>query len=385
MKEEPIRVAQVVGKWVGGGVESVLMNYCTHINDKEVQFDFICDEDSTDIPYDKIESIGGRVILVPPYQNIFEYQKELTKVFAEEKYEIVHSHINALSVFPLYAAKKANVPVRIAHSHSTSSKKEWKRNLVKNMLRPFSKVFATDYMCCSEHAGRWLFGDKKYDEGNVYLLNNAIDVDYFKYNEEVRKNKREELNIPDDIKVIGHVGRFVSQKNHEFLIDIFNEVHKKDKKTILVLIGQGPLMGDIKKKVNELGISDCVKFLGQRKDINELYQALDLFLFPSIYEGIGMVLVEAQGSGLPCIASTEVPTYAKVSDLVDFLDLDLGEKVWSKKVLEILNNSKARSVSKENFEDRGYDINLESMKLIDKYKALDKQNNRKMKYRRKKK
>lgn len=385
MKEEPIRVAQVVGKWVGGGVESVLMNYCTHINDKEVQFDFICDEDSTDIPYDKIESIGGRVILVPPYQNVFEYQKELTKVFTEEKYEIVHSHINALSVFPLYAAKKANVPVRIAHSHSTSSKKEWKRNLVKNMLRPFSKVFATDYMCCSEHAGRWLFGDKKYDEGNVYLLNNAIDVDYFKYNEEVRKNKREELNIPDDIKVIGHVGRFVSQKNHEFLIDIFNEVHKKDKKTILVLIGQGPLMGDIKKKVNELGISDCVKFLGQRKDINELYQALDLFLFPSIYEGLGMVLVEAQGSGLPCIASTEVPTYAKVSDLVDFLDLDLGEKVWSKKVLEILNNSKARSVRKENFEDRGYDINLESMKLIDKYKALDKQNNRKMKYRRKKK
>lgn len=385
MKEEPIRVAQVVGKWVGGGVESVLMNYCTHINDKEVQFDFICDEDSTDIPYDKIESIGGRVILVPPYQNVFKYQKELTKVFTEEKYEIVHSHINALSVFPLYAAKKANVPVRIAHSHSTSSKKEWKRNLVKNMLRPFSKVFATDYMCCSEHAGRWLFGDKKYDEGNVYLLNNAIDVDYFKYNEEVRKNKREELNIPDDIKVIGHVGRFVSQKNHEFLIDIFNEVHKKDKKTILVLIGQGPLMGDIKKKVNELGISDCVKFLGQRKDINELYQALDLFLFPSIYEGLGMVLVEAQGSGLPCIASTEVPTYAKVSDLVDFLDLDLGEKVWSKKVLEILNNSKARSVSKENFEDRGYDINLESMKLIDKYKALDKQNNRKMKYRRKKK
>lgn len=385
MKEEPIRVAQVVGKWVGGGVESVLMNYCTHINDKEVQFDFICDEDSTDIPYDKIESIGGRVILVPPYQNIFEYQKELTKVFTEEKYEIVHSHINALSVFPLYAAKKANVPVRIAHSHSTSSKKEWKRNLVKNMLRPFSKVFATDYMCCSEHAGRWLFGDKKYDEGNVYLLNNAIDVDYFKYNEEVRKNKREELNIPDDIKVIGHVGRFVSQKNHEFLIDIFNEVHKKDKKTILVLIGQGPLMGDIKKKVNELGISDCVKFLGQRKDINELYQALDLFLFPSIYEGLGMVLVEAQGSGLPCIASTEVPTYAKVSDLVDFLDLDLGEKVWSKKVLEILNNSKARSVSKENFEDKGYDINLESMKLIDKYKALDEQYNRKAKYRRKKK
>lgn len=385
MKEEPIRVAQVVGKWVGGGVESVLMNYCTHINDKEVQFDFICDEDSTDIPYDKIESIGGRVILVPPYQNIFEYQKELTKVFTEEKYEIVHSHINALSVFSLYAAKKANIPVRIAHSHSTSSKKEWKRNLVKNMLRPFSKVFATDYMCCSEHAGRWLFGDKKYDEGNVYLLNNAIDVDYFKYNEEVRKDKREELNIPDDIKVIGHVGRFVSQKNHEFLIDIFNEVHKKDKKTILVLIGQGPLMGDIKKKVNELGIRDCVKFLGQRKDINELYQALDLFLFPSIYEGLGMVLVEAQGSGLPCIASTEVPTYAKVSDLVDFLDLDLGEKVWSKKVLEILNNSKARSVSKENFEDKGYDINLESMKLIDKYKALDKQNNRKMKYRRKKK
>ena len=185
--QEPVRVAQIIGKWVGGGVESVVMNYYRYIDRTKIQFDFICDEDSTNIPYDEIEQLGGRVILVPPYQKVFEYQKELIKIFKDNNYKIVHSHINTLSIFPLRAAKKAGVPIRIAHSHSTTNKKEWKRNLVKQVLRPFSKVYATDYMCCSELAGRWLFGNKEYDKGNVYLLNNAIDLDKFKFDKIMRK------------------------------------------------------------------------------------------------------------------------------------------------------------------------------------------------------
>ena len=189
-KKEPIRVAQIIGKWVGGGVEAVVMNYYRHINREKIQFDFICDSDSTNIPYEEIESLGGRVILIPPYQKTFKYHKELKKTLIENEYKIVHSHINTLSIFPLYAAKKAGVPVRIAHSHSTTNSKEWKRNILKQILRPFSKIFATNYMCCSELAGRWLFGNKVYNKGKVYLLNNAIDLEKFSYDEKIRNKKR---------------------------------------------------------------------------------------------------------------------------------------------------------------------------------------------------
>ncbi len=283
-KEEPIRIAQIIGKWLGGGVESVVMNYYRHLDHSKVQFDFICDDDSTNIPYDEIEKLGGKVILIPPYQKVFKYQKELRRVLRDGKYKIVHSHINTLSVFPLYAAKKVGVPVRIAHSHSTTNKKEWKKNLLKQVLRPFSKKYATNYMCCSELAGRWLFGDKAYDEGKVYLLNNAIDLDKFKYDKKIRDKKRKELGIKEDTIVIGHIGRFVAQKNHTFLIDIFNQFHKKEKNSILLLAGQGPLQEEIKNKVRELGLDDSVRFLGQRNDANELYQAFDVFLLPSLYE-----------------------------------------------------------------------------------------------------
>jgi len=320
-KKEPIRIAHVVGKCVGGGVESVVFNYYRHIDHSKIQFDFICDSDSTNIPYEEIESLGGKVILIPPYQKVFKYHKELKKIFKEKNYQIVHSHINTLSVFPLYAAKKAGVPVRIAHSHSTTNKKEWKRNILKQVLRPFSKVFATDYMCCSELAGRWLFGNKTYNKGDVYLLNNAIDLDKFIYDEKIRNKKRKELGIKKNQLVIGHIGRFVAQKNHTFLIDIFNEIHKQNNNAILVLAGQGPLLEDIRKKVNQLKLTDYVQFLGQRSDANELYQAFDVFLLPSLYEGLPVVGVEAQAAGLLCILSNDMTKETKVLDSTIFMSL----------------------------------------------------------------
>lgn len=329
-KTEPIRIAHIIGKWIGGGVESVVMNYYRHIDRTKIQFDFICDEDSTNIPYEEIDKLGGKVILIPPYQKVIKYHKELKRVFKEGNYRIVHSHINTLSVFSLFAAKCAGVPVRIAHSHSTTNKKEKKKNLMKQILRPFSKMFATNYMCCSELAGRWLFGNKEYDKGNVYLLNNAIDLDKFKYDEKIRENKRKELNIDDDTLVIGHVGRFVEQKNHRFLIDIFNEVHKQNNNSILLLAGQGPLMEEMKEKVRNLGLEKNVKFLGQRDDISELYQAFDIFCLPSLYEGLPVVGVEAQATGNLCVFSNEMTKETKVLKTTEFLSLDQSTKKWKK-------------------------------------------------------
>ena len=365
-KNEPIRVAQIIGKWLGGGVESVVMNYYRHIDRTKIQFDFICDEDSTNIPYGEIEKMGGKVILIPPYQKVFKYHKKLKEVLKSGGYKIVHSHINTLSVFSLFAAKCARVPVRIAHSHSTTNKKEKKKNLLKQVLRPFSKVFATDYMCCSELAGRWLFGNKEYDNGNVYLLNNAIDLDKFKYDEEKRKEKRKELNIEDSTLVIGHVGRFAEQKNHRFLIDIFNEVHKQKENSILLLAGQGPLMEEMKEKVRNLGLEKNVKFLGQRNDINELYQAFDVFCLPSLYEGLGMVAVEAQVSGLLCFVSTEIPEIAKVTEKIVFINLENNIKTWTEIIFNHLKNTNRKNT---NFTDvlKKYDIKLEACKLEKKY------------------
>lgn len=370
--DEPVRVAQIMGKWVGGGVESVVMNYYRYIDRTKIQFDFICDDDSTNIPYEEIEKLGGKVILIPPYQKVFKYHNKLKKILKEGHYKIVHSHINTLSVFSLFAAKCAGVPVRISHSHSTTNKKEKKKNLLKQVLRPFSKLFATDYMCCSELAGRWLFGDKEYDKGNVYLLNNAIDLDKFKYNETLRKKKRKELGIKDDTLVIGHIGRFVAQKNHGYLIDIFNEIHKKNNNSVLLLAGQGPLMEEIKNKVKSLKLEKNVKFLGQRNDANELYQAFDVFLLPSLYEGLPVVGVEAQATGLLCELSNDMTKETKVLNITKFMSLNNTPEEWADNILDDVKKYKRIDTSKE-MTAKNFNIKEEAKKLEEYY--LDLYNN----------
>ena len=284
--EEKIIVAHIMGKWNGGGVESVVMNYYKNIDRNRIQFHFLCDEDSTDIPYEEIEKLGGKVIVIPPYQKLFKYQKELYRIFKENNYKIIHSHINALSVFPLRIAKKAGVPIRIAHSHSTSNKKEWKKNILKMILRPFSKLYANNYFACTEYAGKWLFGKKVVERKELNVINNAIDLKKFEFNENIRGDLRKELGIKEDVLVIGHVGRFMKQKNHEFLIDVFEKAIKQDDNIYLILVGQGPLEDKIKEMAKEKGIEYKILFLGQRNDVNKLYQAMDIFVLPSLYEGL---------------------------------------------------------------------------------------------------
>ena len=284
--DEKIIVAHIMGKWNGGGVESVVMNYYRNIDRNRIQFHFLCDEDSTDIPYEEIEKLGGKVIVIPPYQKLFKYQKELYRIFKENNYKIIHSHINALSVFPLRIAKKAGVPIRIAHSHSTSNKKEWKKNILKMILRPFSKLYANNYFACTEYAGKWLFGKKVVERKELNVINNAIDLKKIEFNENTREDLRKELGIKEDVLVIGHVGRFMKQKNHEFLIDVFEKAIKQDDNIYLILVGQGPLEDKIKEMAKEKGIENKILFLGQRNDVNKLYQAMDIFVLPSLYEGL---------------------------------------------------------------------------------------------------
>ena len=228
-----IRVAHIIGKWVGGGVESVVMNYYKYIAREKIQFDFICDEDSTNIPYDEIEKLGGKVILIPPYQRIVKYHKTLKNVLKDGNYKIVHSHINTLSVFSLFAAKCAGVPVRIAHSHNGSYEKTIK-GYILHVFSRFSKYFSTCNWACSKVAGKYLFGKKKFE-----IVYNGIDTNKFQFNPKIRKNKRNELNIKESEFVIGHIGRFELQKNHKFIIKLLNDLYKDNKNIKLLLIGIG--------------------------------------------------------------------------------------------------------------------------------------------------
>lgn len=374
MSEEPIRIAQIMGKMNSGGVESFIMNYYRNIDRNKIQFDFIVDEDSTLPQRDEIKEMGGKIIEVPRYQNILKYICYLTRVLKKNNYKIVHSHLNALSVFPLFCAYIAGVPIRIAHSHSTSNKDERLKDLVKKFLRIFSRLFATDYCACTKHAGEWLFGTKNVND--IAIIPNCIDVKKFSYNEVIRNKIRKELNIENKF-VIGHVGRFMKQKNHEFLIEVFQKVYLENKDSVLILIGDGPLEDKVKTKVKELGLENVVLFLGTKKNVNDYMQAMDIFVFPSLYEGLGMVVVEAQCSGMQCIVSNEVPKDVELTNNVSFLSLKSSEK-WKNEILNYTKKILDRANQEKFIIENGYDINSKENKLQKLYfYKIEKINNKK--------
>ena len=273
--------------------------------------------------------------------------------------------MNTLSVFSLFAAWLAGAKVRILHNHSTAVKSEKLRSVMKYILRPFAPIFANKYMACSKLAGEWMYGKKKMEEGKVKVLNNAINVDDFAYNLRLREKLRLDLNIDKDTLVIGHVGRFMYQKNHDFLIDIFKEIHKQKNNSLLLLIGDGPLRETIEIKVQNYGLKDYVKFLGLRKDVKGLYNVMDVFVLPSWYEGLPVVSVEAQANGLPCFVSDKVSKECNLSDSMHFISLDENAESWSKK---ILNSKLSRNENaKKELIANNFEIKNEVIELIKIY------------------
>lgn len=363
-----IKVAHIIGKMGSGGVEAVVMNYFRNIDRESFEFTFIVDEDSALPQKEEIESLGGSIIIVPKYQKLHLFIFSLIKTFKKNKYDIVHSHLNTLSVFPLFAAWVARIKVRIAHNHSTTNEKEKLRNMIKSTLKPFAKIFATHYFACTKFAGEYLFGKRNVENGTVTIINNAIDIDSFKYDEQIRNKIRKGLDIDDVTTVIGHIGRFTSQKNHEFMIDVFSNYKNINSKSKLLLIGEGPLQEEMEQKVKKLGIGDSVIFFGTTTKPYEYYQAMDFFLFPSLYEGLGMVLVEAQYASLPSISSTEVPLEAKVSDLVEFISLKEEAIVWANLIEDQLDKGIKRETNYVDSEI--YDIEKEAKELEKVYKKI---------------
>ena len=336
----PIRVAQVIGKAVISGVDSVVMNYYRHIDRNRVQFDFFIDGYNQTLIDEEILDLGGRIIKLEPYDNSMRTNmRQCRNAFTEGAYTIVHSHLNTLSCFPLYAAFRAKVPIRIAHSHSTTSRGEWKRNLMKQALRPFSKTFATHYAACADYTARWLFGSRTVQDGKVYLIQNAIDTGRFSPNEAARQRIRKEFHLENRF-IIGHIGRFAFQKNHELLIRVFAEVYLQNQNAALILIGTGELEADIRTLVKELRIEHAVFFTGIRRDIPDFLNAFDVFFLPSRYEGLPVVGIEAQAVGLPCLMSDAVTKDTAITPLVEFFPLHADIEAWAQKLLSYEHTQK---------------------------------------------
>lgn len=366
--DESIRVLQIVGQMNNAGVETVVMNYYRNIDRSKIQYDFIIGSDSKYAPIEEIEALGGKVYIVAPYKKILTYLNEVYRIIKKNNYKIVHSHLNTLSVFPLFAAFLAGSKVRIAHNHSTAVKSEPKTKL-KKILKPFAKIFPTHYCACSEYAARWLFGDSCYENGNVTIINNAIDFSKYEFNENVRIETRRELDI-DGKLVFGHIGRFQYQKNHDFLIDIFEQIHLKDNNTVLLLAGDGDLKDDVLRKISSLNLNNAVKFLGPVEDTNPVYQAMDAFILPSLYEGFGMVGIEAQVAGIKFFCSTAVPQEVKATDLVEFISLDKSAAYWAERILRSTKKEDERPNCSEQVRKSGFDIKIEAGKLLEYYKKI---------------
>lgn len=327
------RILCVLGNLRAGGVESIMFSYYRFLDKEKYQYDFLYEEGSKfDVP-DEILALGARAYKIPPVKKPVKYVKEVCRIIKEGKYSIVHSNMNTLSVFSLFAALLCGVKYRVLHNHTTSSPVEKKRDLVKKLLRPFNTVLANKPCACSELAARWMYGDRAFEKGKVQVFRNGVDVDRFKFNLQHREEIRREFGIGDK-KLIGHIGRFMTQKNHFFLVDLFCKCVEKDENSILMLVGGGELFDSVKSYVTEKGIADKVIFAGFRDDTYKLYSAFDVFVLPSFYEGLPVVGMEACASGLPLLLSDKITKECAVTDAVEFLPID-DPSVWAEKLCNI--------------------------------------------------
>lgn len=363
-----LRVLQVVTHMERGGLESMLMNYYRYIDREKIQFDFLVHRQERAAYDDEIEAMGGKIYRLPrlvPWSKA--YLTALNRFFDEHpEYRIVHVHQDCLSSVILKAAQQHNIPVRIAHSHNANQDRNLKYP-IKLWCRRSIPRCATHLFACGKDAGDWMFGGATYQ-----IINNAIDTTAYTYDTNKRVELRRQLGLADEL-VIGHVGRFNPQKNHPFLMDIFAALLKKESNAVLLLVGGGEGMSQIREKAQKLGIAEHVHFLGVRSDVADLMQAMDVFVLPSLYEGLPVTMVEAQAAGLPCIISDKVPPECILTEgLVDIMTLSASPEAWAEKILA--KRAIPRTDRRAEIAAHGFDITTETVKLQEFYLKAYEQN-----------
>ncbi len=367
MREKPIRILHVIGRMNYGGAEVMIMNLYRHIDREKVQFDFVENWSERADFDDEIENLGGKIFRCPHYnvKNHFEYKKWWNNFFVEHQneYKIIHGHLGSTAAIYLKIANQNNA-YTIAHSHNTNGK-----DLKSYIYRVFSyptRFIADYFFACSVDAGRARFGEKIiHNAEKFHVLNNAIETNKYAYNAEKRKLMRNRYNIADKI-VVGNIGRFVKQKNHVFIIDIFEKIYEKNNNSVLLLVGDGELRKKIEEKVKKRKLEKVVFFMGSQENVCDYLQAMDVFVLPSLFEGLGIVAVEAQCSGMPCVISDKVSRECIVtSNHVSICKLTEKADVWAEKILSLINSK--RSDSTIEVKKNGYDIGTTAKWISDFY------------------
>ena len=356
---EPIRVLHILQRMEAAGVQTLLMNLYRKIDRDKVQFDFLVHYTAPQFFDDEIEKLGGRIyrLSVREDYDFPKYYYELNQFFKEHKeYKIVHGHMHTLGGIYLHAAKRNGVPVRIAHSHTNSTQKDAK-HFIKIIMNHLYAVDANILFACSDAAGKYMFGKRKFE-----VINNAIITDNFIFSEEVRKRKRKELKLEDKF-VVGNVGRFELQKNQRFIVDVFERLSAIRTDAVLMLVGTGSMQDEIKALVDEKGLKDKVLFLGNRRDVAELYQAMDVFLMPSLFEGLGIVGVEAQAAGTPVVCTDTLPIEINVSPLIYRMSLNKSVEEWATAVLNAAENPQRHKNMKQYIVKADYDMDALAEKM----------------------
>lgn len=337
--EEEIRVLHILNKLDMGGTENFIMNVYRNVDRTKIQFDFLVHGVGT---FDEeVKSLGGKIFCLSGYVNsigIRKYKKELTEFIKSHDYKIIHSHVDQTSGLILEVVKENSNAICLAHSHSISNYNNFVIKIYKKILQKKLNKYADIRFACSKEAGKWLYGKNPF-----IVINNAIDTKKYIYNDNIRNKIRKELEIKNDEFVIGHIGRFESVKNHKFLIDLFKEYNQINTNSKLLLLGNGSLFNQIKEYAEIQGLKNNVIFLGEKKDAYKYYNAMDIFIFPSYKEGLGIVSIEAQANGLTVVSSTGVSKETAVTNNTCFMDLkDIKE--WINKIQDISIQNKNRDV-----------------------------------------
>lgn len=362
------RVLHVFAKLTRGGIETFVMNVYRGIDKQSVQFDFAVSYEGGEYE-DEVRKLGGRIFYIAPRRNgiraYMHHWNEFFRIHAHE-YIAIHQHAPTLtSLEPLYYAKKYGVKKRIIHAHSSSVSGSKYHYITHWLGKVFVKQLATHFVSCSDKAGHWLYDYTGIDKNQIMLLKNGIDLTPFVYDEDVRRAVRTDLHLSNQI-VLGHVGRFVPVKNHTFLIDLVSAYRSRNPDVVLLLVGDGDGQLQIEQKVKELGLTSCVKFLGSRPDVARLLQAMDVFVLPSLFEGLPVSLVEAQASGLLTFVSDTVSKDAQITSLIHFCPLSAGVDWWAKKIDGLVKEHTRKNMSQD-LCVAGYDVQTVIEKLKEIY------------------
>ena len=324
------KILHITYKMNTGGAEMFLMNVYRTIDRSKFQFIFLCSGNKKFDLEDEIIELGGKVIRTPDVKDVgpIKHIRNLKKIIKDEKIDVINAQTYYNSMFSMIAGKLSMVKVRIVHSHTTQNgfDTSFKKIIYQKISKLIINNLSTKRLACEENAGKSLFTKK------FTVIKNGIVLDKFKFNNPLRIKYRNELKINDSTTVIGHVGRLDKVKNHEFLIDTFNEYRKMNKDSALLLIGDGKLMSELKDKVSKMNITKNVIFLGNQSKANEFYNVMDYFVFPSLYEGLPLTLIEAQTNGLNCLISDSIEKKVKITDSITFYSLNRSAKDWAKKI-----------------------------------------------------